>query len=49
MGDHLYGSSIHYGINVPQFHYAGFHKVGTEFDEDMLIAVSKKWYKEDND
>ena len=40
-GDNLDGSSIHDVINVPQFHYDGVHKVGPEFDEDMLMNIGK--------
>ena len=45
MGDHLDYSSIHDVIDVPQFHYDGFHKVGPEFDKDMLINIGKTWMK----
>ena len=41
MGDHIDGSTIHYGINVPQFQYYGFYTVGPEFDEDMLMNIDK--------
>ena len=43
MGYHLYGYSIHDGIDVPQFNYDGFHIVGPEFDGDILINIGKKW------
>ena len=45
MGDHLDYSSIHDVIDVPQFHYDGFYKVGPEFDKDMLINIGKTWMK----
>ena len=32
MGEHLYGSFIHVGIDVPQFHYDRVHTVGPKFD-----------------
>ena len=41
MGDHLYGSSIHDGIDVPIFHYDGVHTVGTDFDVDTLMNIGK--------
>ena len=41
MGAPLYVSSINYGINVPQFHYYVFHKVGPEVDDNMLTTISK--------
>ena len=41
MGDPIYGSSINYLIDVPQFHYYDVHTVGPEFDEDMLINIGK--------
>ena len=43
MGEHLDGSSIHYGIDVPHFHYDGVHKFQPEFDECMLTAIDKNW------
>ena len=49
IGDHLDGSSIHYGIDVQQFHYYGVHKIGSEFDTDMLMNIGKNWDEEDND
>ena len=49
MGDHLDGSSIHYGINLPQFHHYGVQKNGPEFDDDMLMNIGKNWYEEDID
>ena len=45
MGDHLDWSSIHYGIDVPQFHYDGAQNFGTEFDEDMFMTIVKNWYE----
>ena len=41
MGDHLDAYSIHDGSDIPQFHYDGVHKVGPDFDEDMLMAIGK--------
>ena len=38
---HLYGSSLHDGSDVPKFHYYGFHTVGLEFDDDMLMTIGK--------
>ena len=49
MGYHLYGSSIHDGIYVPQFHYYGVYTVGPELDEDNLMTIGKNWDEEDND
>ena len=49
MGDHLYGSSIHDGIYVQQFHYDGVHIVGPEFYEDKLMTIGKNWDKEENE
>ena len=46
---HLYGSSIHDGIYVPQFHYYGVYTVGPELDEDNLMTIGKNWDEEDND
>ena len=46
MVDHLYVSSIHDGIYVPQFHYDGVQKVGPEFYEDMFITIGKNWDEE---
>ena len=40
MGDHVYGSSLHDGIDEPQFHY-GFHTVGPKFDDDILMTIGK--------
>ena len=48
MGDNLYGSYIHNIIDVPQFNYDGFHTVGLEFNEDMLIDIVKNWHEEEN-
>ena len=42
MDDHLYVSYIHDGIYVPQFHYDGFHTVGPDFDEYILMNIGKK-------
>ena len=39
MGDHLYGSSINDGIDVPQFHYDGVYILRPDFDEDMLMTI----------
>ena len=41
MGDNLYGSSIHDGIDVPKFHYYGIHTVGPYFDEGMFMTIGK--------
>ena len=41
MGYHIYGSYIYYEINLPQFHYYGVHKVGPDFDWDMLTTIGK--------
>ena len=49
MGDHLDGSSIYDGINLPQFHYYEVQKVGPAFDNDMLMNIGKNWYEEDID
>ena len=49
MGDHLDGCSIHYGIEVPQFHFDGIHTFMPEFYEYMLMTIGKNWDKEDND
>ena len=45
----LYGSSVHDGIYVPQFHYDGVHTVGPEFDVDILMAIGKNFDEEEND
>ena len=47
--DHLDVSSIHYGIDVPQFHCDGFHTFGTDFDDYKFMTIVKNWDKEDND
>ena len=49
IGDHLDGSSIHYGIDVPQFHYDGVHIVGPDFNDYRLMTIGKNWDEEDND
>ena len=41
MGAHVYGSSIHDRIGVPQFHYDGVLTVGPDFDEYILITIGK--------
>ena len=37
-----------YGIDLPQFHYYGVQKIGTEFYQDMLMTIGKEWDEEDN-
>ena len=49
MGDNLYGSSIHDGIDVPKFHYDGVHTVGPDFYEDVLMTIGKNWDEEEYD
>ena len=49
MDDHLYVSYIHDGIYVPQFHYDGFHTVGPDFDEYILMTMCKNEDEEEND
>ena len=46
MCHHLHVSSIHDGIDAPQFHYDGVHTVGHDFDEDMLVTIGKNWDEE---
>ena len=48
MGDYLDGSSIHDVIDVQHFHYDGFHRVNPEFNEDMLMTISKILDEEEN-
>ena len=49
MGAHLYGYSINYGMDVPQFQYDAVHTVGAEFEEDMLMNIVKVWDKGNNE
>ena len=48
MGDHLYGSSIRDGVDVPQFNYYGVSIVGHYFDEYILMYIGKNWCEKDN-
>ena len=41
MGDHLYFSSIHGGIDVPQLKTDGLHTFGHEFYEDIMLTIGK--------
>ena len=41
MGDQIDGSSIYYGIDVPQFQYDEFHTTRTEFDEYIFMTIGK--------
>ena len=47
VGDHLDGSSIRDGIDVPQFNYYGVHIVGPELDDYMLMIIGKNWDEEE--
>ena len=48
MWQHLYVSSIHYGIDAPQFHYDGVHTVDPEFDEYIFTTIGEIWDKEED-